>query len=51
MLDEKGNMLTGSQEIQNRAIEVYSGRLKGNKIKKHLKRTEILKEKLCEERL
>ena len=48
---KKGNLLTGIEEIQKRAIDVYSERLKGNQIQNHLRKNEFLKEKLCDERL
>ena len=51
MFHEKLNLLTSDQAIQERAIEVYKERLKGNPIEKHLKDHEQNVNKLCEERL
>ena len=51
MLDEKGNLLTSDLAIQERALEVYAERLKGNKIDQELKQFEEETNKLCETRV
>ena len=51
MLDSKGNHLTSHESIENRALEVYKERLKGNTIKPHLKEAEKTTNELCENRL
>ena len=51
MLDSKGNLLTSQASIENRAIEVYTKRLEGNKMKAHLKGAEKTTNDLCETRL
>ena len=51
ILDSKGNLLTNDIAIEERAIEVYKERLKGNKINKHLEHIESLEEDLCKTRL
>ena len=51
MWDSKGNILTTDKAIEERAIEVYEGRIEGNTIKPHLSEAEILTNELCEARL
>ena len=51
MWDSKGNILTTDKAIEERAIEVYEGRIEGNTIKPHLNEAEILTNELCEARL
>ena len=51
MIDKDGNLLTTHEDIEKKAIEVYTERLKPNEIKKHLKSYEATENKLCEERL
>ena len=51
MLDEHENLLTSNKAIQERAIEVFSKRLKPNPIEEHLEEFEAETNKLCEERL
>ena len=48
MLDRCGNIITSDKAIRARAVEVYQERLKGNKIKKHLKEREDEINQLCE---
>ena len=51
MLDKDGKIITSNKEIENRAIDVYTDRLKANTIKEHLKDYEQIANKLCEARL
>ena len=51
MLDKSGNLLTNKDAIEQRAIEVYTDRLKPNDIEEHLKSYEKLENKLCKARL
>ena len=51
VLDSRGNLLTNDTAIEERAIEVYKERLKGNKINKNLEHIESLEEDLCKTRL
>ena len=47
MLDSKGNLLTNEKAIQNRALEVYSNRLKANEMEDNLKELEKDTNTLC----
>ena len=51
MLDDKGNLLTSETAIQNRALDVFSKRLKNNDIEDDLKDLEKDTNKLCKLRL
>ena len=51
MFSSKGNLLTSSKEIEQRAEEVYMERLKPNEIEEYLRSFEETKNKLCELRL
>ena len=51
MFDNDGNLLTTIEAIENRAIKVYTERMKPNEMKGHLKALEVTENKLCEERL
>ena len=51
MLDDHDNLLTTNKAIQERAVEVFSNRLKANPIEEHLKQFEDETNRLCEERL
>ena len=51
VLDVKGNLLTSDNAIEERAIEVYKDRLKGNIIKENLVDMEKAENVLCETRL
>ena len=51
MLDRHGNILTSNKAIKERAVEAYTERLKGNKMKMHLKPKEDEINDLCEQRL
>ena len=51
MKDEKGNHLTNQKAIEERAIEVFTERLKPNKMEVHLKSIEETENKLCKMRL
>ena len=51
MLDRHGNVLTSNKAIKERAVEAYTERLKGNKMKEHLKQKEDEINDLCEQRL
>ena len=51
MLDKDGNIITSKKEIEKRAIDVYTDRLKANQINEHLKDYEQTANKLCEARL
>ena len=51
MTDRKGNLLTSSKAIEERALEVLSDRLKPNEIKDNLKELESETNKLWEIRM
>ena len=51
MFSSKGELLTNKKEIEERAVEVYTDRLKPNKIVHHLESYEETENKLCELRL
>ena len=51
MMDKQGNLLTNNKAIEERAIEVFTERLKPNKMENHLKSLEETENKLCEIRL
>ena len=51
MFDRKGNLLTSDQALQNRALEVFEERLRGNQIESHLKDLEQDVNTLCEIRV
>ena len=51
MTDRKGNLLTSSKAIEERALEVLSDRLKPNEIKENLKELESVTNNLCEIRM
>ena len=51
MIDKGKNVLTSNKAIESLALEVYSERLKSNKIKEHLESYEEANNKLCLERL
>ena len=51
MLDGDGILLTSNLTIKDRALEVYTDRLKNNKIERHLEAYEKDVNKLCESRL
>ena len=51
MLDSKGDILASNKSIEYRALEAYTKRLEVKPIKPHLKRAELLTNKLCEARL
>ena len=51
MTDRKGNILTSSKAIEERALEVLSDRLKPNEMKEDLKDLEDETNKLCEIRM
>ena len=51
MLDEKGNLLTSTKAVKNRAIVLFTQRLKSNDIEANLNNLEEDTIKLCEARL
>ena len=51
MQDKNGKLLTNKEEIERRALEVYTDRVKPNNIEEHLKSYEELENKLCKSRL
>jgi hypothetical protein len=51
MFDSDGTLLTSNCDIQARALEVYTDRLKGNKIEKRLEDYEKEINELCKSRL
>ena len=51
MYDAHGNIITSNNAIEARALDVYTDRLKGNKIEEHLEEYEEEVDKLCEARL
>ena len=51
MLDSRGNLLTADQAIEERALEVFEDRLKGNEMEDSLKDLESDTNKLCDLRL
>ena len=51
MTDDKGNLLTNQKAIEDRAIQVFTDRLKPNKMAEHLKPLEETENKLCQIRL
>ena len=51
MFDSKGTLITSSEAIKERALEVYINRLKPNKIEDHLKSYEETENELCALRL
>ena len=51
IIDGKGNLLTNDNAIQERAIEVYTDRLKRNEMRDELKDLEETEIKLCKARL
>ena len=51
MYDAHGNIITSNNAIEARALDVYTDRLKGNKIEEHLEEHEEEVDKLCEARL
>ena len=51
MIDGKGNLLTSSKAIEERAIEVYKSRLEGNTMVNNLVELEKDTNKLCKNRL
>ena len=51
MFSSKGDLLTNKKDIEERAVEVYTDRLKPNKIVEHLESYEETENKLCELRL
>ena len=51
MQDKNGKLLTDKEEIERRALEVYTDRVKPNNIEEHLKSYEELENKLCKSRL
>ena len=51
ILDSHGNLLTSDKAIENRALEVYSNRLKPNKMEEHLEEYEADTNELCMLRL
>ena len=51
IFDAKGNLLTTDKDIEERALEVFTNRLKGNDMKEDLKELEVDTNKLCKERL
>ena len=51
MFSSKGDILTNKKDIEERAVEVYTDRLKPNTIVEHLKSYEETENKLCELRL
>ena len=51
MIDKGKNVLTSNKAIESLALDVYSERLKSNKIKEHLESYEEANNKLCLERL
>ena len=51
MKDGKGNLLSSSKAIEERAIEIYDERLKPKQMKDHLINHEEVTNKLCEARI
>ena len=51
MLDNEGNLLTSTKQINDMAVEVFSERLKNRQIKDQLTELKKNKEKLCQLRL
>ena len=51
MKDKHGNLITSEKAIQERVLEVFSERLKPNKMKENIKHMEETTNKLCESRL
>ena len=51
MFDSDGTLLTSNYDIQARALEIYTDRLKGNKIEKRLEDYEKEINELCKSRL
>ena len=51
MMDREGNLITNKNATDDRAIEVFTERLKPNRMKEHLKSLEETENKLCDMRL
>ena len=51
MNDSNGNLITSEKALKEQALDVYSQRLKGNKMEPHLKDLEDDKNSLCELRV
>ena len=51
MFNKNGELLTNRKEIEDRAVEVYTERLKPNKIVEDLESYQETENKLCEMRL
>ena len=51
MLNRNGELLTNRKDIEDRAVEAYTERLKPNKIVEHLESYQDIENKLCETRL
>ena len=51
MFNKNGELLTNRKDIEDRAVEAYTERLKPNKIVEHLESYQDIENKLCETRL
>ena len=47
MIDNNGNLVTSEEAIENLAVDVYSKRLEGNKMKENLSDLEKAGNDLC----